>query len=480
MKLINTIIFLAVMNTAFCQNTAREKFSAAEIRTDLIFLYQTLEKTHYNLYINTPKKVFDREFKRLNSSIKDSVSLVQAHRLLQPFAALSGLSHCNIAYPFSPAYVNYVMNKGTLFPFDITIDNGRFFITANYSGDSSIRIGDQILSINTIPARKYLEKMYKYLSGESDFSKNTQLDLMFFSRLNWFVYDRQDDYTLKVKQQTGKIAEITVKAIPAMDYEGAASRKKPVVNTNRDLKFIEGIAYLRPGVFLNTEDNVNISDHKTFERRQFVHFIDSCFSMIRQSNAKNLIIDLRGNPGGDNSFSDEMIAYFANKPFSFRSKFYVKTSAITKSFWVDMKDTQVAQLRKLIMENENGKILELPEIKFPPKADSLQFKGNVYVLIDRYTYSNAVTTAALIQDYRFGTIVGERTADSPTTFAAIHQFKLPLTQMSVSYPKAFIIRPNGDQKVRGVIPDIQVKEILFNETDEILVRTVQAINGQKE
>ncbi len=479
MKLIFTCLLLMGINTAYSQQATRDKFSAAEIREDLAFLYRTLDETHYNLYVNCSKKTFDRTFKRVSNSITDSMTVVQSHRLFQPFTALAGVGHCNIAYPFSPGYVSYVMNNGTMFPFDISISDNRLFITANYSSDSTIRPGDQVLSINSIPASKYLQKLYAYMSGENDYLKNTQIDLLFFSRVNWFVNDRQDVYALKIKHKTGEMANVTVKAITAMNYEGAAGKKKSVVNTSRDFKFIANIAYLRPGVFLNADGNTNISDHKSFEKGAFVQFIDSCFASIRKSNAKDLIIDLRGNPGGDNSFSDEMIAYFAEKPFYFCSKFYVRTSAVTKSFWKDVKDTALVPLRTLILENENGKIMEAPANKVSPSADSLRFKGNIYVLIDRYSYSNAVTSAALIQDYKFGTIIGERTADSPTTMAAIHQFNLPFTQMTVSYPKALIIRPNGDRKVRGVIPDIRITDIPFNEADEILDYTVKMISGNK-
>jgi hypothetical protein len=35
--------------------------------------------------------------------------------------------------------------------------------------------------------------------------------------------------------------------------------------------------------------------------------------------ARRLIIDLRGNPGGDNLFSDVMVSWFATRPFRFAS-----------------------------------------------------------------------------------------------------------------------------------------------------------------
>ena len=39
-----------------------------------------------------------------------------------------------------------------------------------------------------------------------------------------------------------------------------------------------------------------------------------------------VVIDLRQNPGGDNSFSDPMVAWFATEPFRFASSFHVRSS----------------------------------------------------------------------------------------------------------------------------------------------------------
>lgn len=62
----------------------------------------------------------------------------------------------------------------------------------------------------------------------------------------------------------------------------------------------------------------------------------------------------------------------------------------------------------------------------------------------------------MIQDYGFGRILGEETADVPTTYASVLNFELPETGFLVTYPKSRIVRPNGDQTVRGVVPDIAI------------------------
>jgi hypothetical protein len=52
-----------------------------------------------------------------------------------------------------------------------------------------------------------------------------------------------------------------------------------------------------------------------------------------------------------------------------------------------------------------------------------------------------VSVAALVQDCKFGTIVGEETSDMATTYGTMEQFNLPKTGIMVGYPKAHIIRP---------------------------------------
>jgi C-terminal processing protease CtpA/Prc len=85
----------------------------------------------------------------------------------------------------------------------------------------------------------------------------------------------------------------------------------------------------------------------------------------------------------------------------------------------------------------------------------------------------------MIQDYRFGRLVGEQTAESPTLFAAAHEFKLPHTGIGVTYPKAFIIRPNGDKALKGVVPDLKVAEDHLTSNDEVLAYTLNYINNGK-
>jgi hypothetical protein len=477
MKIYSLLIkcgFWLTVLSCFCVGQSKsaganpELFSPEEIRSDLKFLYATLEPSHYDLYAHTPKKIFEARFKQIDRTLTRPMTLLEVNRLFQPFAALSGLAHCSIEYPFAASYRPYAKSGGTMFPLDVAIKEGKVVITDNFSTNSAIAKGDELVGINGTPARDKLQAIYRYLSGENENFKNTLIDLLSFSRLYWLVNGQSDSYRLKLKKSNGKTQVITVNAIPAMALEEKLESKPSIFEPGRKFEFIGSTAYLRPGQFSNSKGGGDTSDHRTFEKGEFVDFIDNAFARIKERKANNLIIDLRGNPGGDNSFSDAMVAYFADKPFWFCSRFSLKTSAVTKSFWKDVDEPSLAVLKAQILTKPDGAVFDAAIEKYSPRSIEDRFTGKVYVLINRFTYSNAVTTAAMIQDYKFGTLIGETTADVPTTYGAVHEFRLPNTQMAVTYPKALMVRPNGDMSSKGLTPDLKVQAEEATSKDEVL------------
>ncbi len=467
------LLSLAAARPCFAQSGVA-KFSAADVRADFHYLYETLAASHYNLYVNTPKKVFDKEFTRIDRSIQDSLTALQINRLFQPFVAMAKLGHCVTGYPFK-SYNAFLGAGGRVFPFDVRINDQRLYVTGNHSQDATIRPGDEILAIYNVASRHWLDGMYKYLSGEDPYFKNTLIDLVGFPRLYWMVYDRSSVFSVKIKKGNGQIVYVSDAGVLASDYREIRNRQRPLFTPTRTVSVTGDVAYLRPGQFLNAEAAGNTSNHQTFDKGEFFRFVDSAFVLIRAKKAKQLVLDLRGNPGGDNSFSDHLLAYFATRPFAFNSSFTVKTSPVTKRFWQDVNEPALANLKANILTRKDGEVFKVETPLEMPRTDSLRFTGNVYALIDRYTYSNATTVAAQIQDYRFGQLVGEQTAESPTLYAAVHEFELPRTKIGVTYPKAFMVRPNGDKSLKGVMPNFPVSEDALTSEDEVLAWTLNHI-----
>ena len=450
-------------------------YSAEAVREDLAFLYQTLQISTYDLFRNTTKADYDNAFEQVKNSITGPMTYLEISRLFRPFVVLAGFVHCWSDFP-SEAYRQFHENGGRLIPFELGFWGEKVLLSANWSDNEQIEDGDEILAINGTDIRQLLEKLYTYKQGESEYVKRTLLETGSLKANWWYVFGDFSSGTVLIKKSGGEQINTEVEGLTLAQFQQRtqAGGSPSFMKSGRTFEFIGDVAYLRPGDFLNAETQ-DIATQEAFNNDEFLDFIESAFIEIAKKKPQYLILDLRGNYGGDNSFSDPMIAYFADKPFHIASKFSVRTSPVTKSFWKDVDIPELAEMKQQIMTLEDGSRFEIELDATQPRTDDLAFKGEVITLIDRFSFSNTSAVAAIVQDYEFGVLVGEETSDTPSSCGALHTFNLPNTEMRIFFPKACMIRPSGDPSLRGVIPDHEVSDDPFTQEDEILDTALQLI-----
>jgi len=473
------ISLISISSNVYSQSPKR--YSKEEIRSDFKYLRDTLEVVHYDLYAYTSKKVFDKMYDIIEHSIKDSLTYMEAYRLFQPYLALAKMSECVIFPPFGEYWGNYLPNGGTVFPLNLRFSKGEVFVKDNFSNEYQISKGDEIISFNGKPIKKFMEGVYNFMSGWNEYYKNSSLENTNFSRYYWFIYGKCDTFHLEIRQKDGREITIQLPAVSGWDYEGKLSKQYPARKHPREFRFINNdIAYLYPGEFANNPGKWDsLSQATRWDNTEFCHFIDSSFSAFRKMKAKSLIIDLRNNQGGSNTFSDHMISYIASKPFSFASKLKVRTSRVIKEFWKNINIPSVEELKLAILSHENGARFEVSLPYNQPQPDSIRFTNKVYVLINRFSFSNTSSVANIIQDYQLGKLIGEETPDFVSAYGATQQFNLPNTQTAVSFPKGQFIRPSGDATPQSVKPDYKVEDNVSAGKDEILDYAIELIDKKR-
>jgi hypothetical protein len=453
-KISLVIILLLFFNLQYSQSIM-QKYSNETIKLDFDYLYKTLQNTHYNLFAFRTKEQYNSQFENLKNTIKkDSLTYLETVSLYQELVSFANMGHCEINFP-ARSYIEYAYAGGKIFPLELAFENGKVFVRKNFSVNKSISTGDELISIDTIPVVDIQNQLYKFISAEREYSKKAKIEFWSFPRLYFQVYGKKENWRIKLRNDKG-LFDTVIDAIPVIEYE--TNRNGDIVNPKKCIKFYQNTAYLNPGAFGSNE----LKGEELFKK-----FIDSTFTEITKHKTKNLILDLRNNPGGDNAFSDYLIAYFANKPFKWYSSFSVKTSEILKALTRLQTDT-TDNYSKAILTNKDGAQFKY---EFPmqfPIEKSKRFKGKVYVLVNRQTYSMAAVSAAIVQDYKFGKIVGEETGDPPTIYASRFTYTLPKTGIEINVPKSYIIRPNGVVDIEGVKPDIFIKDHLLDDNDEIL------------
>ena len=162
-----------------------------------------------------------------------------------------------------------------------------------------------------------------------------------------------------------------------------------------------------------------------------------------------------------------MVAFIATKPFIINSNFFIRTSEISKKFWKEVNDTSelFTDIKKEVMSRQDGErfVISSNKYKYYPRKDTLKYNGKVYVLINRFTFSQAIEVAQIISSYNLGILIGEKTP--PLKSANARQFKLPNTRITVSFSEAYY---DNISLSKGVRPDYIIHDDLLTEKDEIL------------
>jgi C-terminal processing protease CtpA/Prc len=193
--------------------------------------------------------------------------------------------------------------------------------------------------------------------------------------------------------------------------------------------------------------------------------VDSLFAIILRKGYPELILDLRGNPGGN--ISAMRVASYLVDSSRFGGVFVTRK-------WFEHHDAppRIEQYRSFpLLSEANYRILidglhneEGIALKLLPAGS--RYKGRLFVLTDRRTASSCEPLVYGIREYWLGTIVGE-----PTAGAMLNSEEFPLGDgWEIVIPTAEYYAADGFRIDRvGVQPDVVVK------SKDALDRTLEMI-----
>lgn len=458
--------------------------SPDDSRADFDDLYARLQESHYDLFVRRPKPEYDALFQKMRAGLGTPLAPLEVWKRYQRFVAYGNVAHAR-ADPMAEYWENFRKAGGKAFPLFLRVVDGKAYVADDYSGLNTIAQGDEVVSIDGVPALRWLEQARAFVSADNDYMARAQLESQ-LPMFAWLAHGEVQSFALVLGKADGTQAGVTLPALSRAGFEAIAAKRPKRFELDwsaREARILEGgLAYLRPGPFYDSRPDAA----DPWDTADFESFIDEAFGRFIAQGADRLLIDLRDNPGGDNSFSDLMIAWFADKPFRFSEEFDIKisTAAIEsnrKRLQGKGGETNSTSLR--LAAAYDGKPLG-SRIGFPislvSPRESMRFAGPVYLLINRHSYSNTVLVAAIAQDYGFGKVLGEETADLASTYGALEKFTLPRTGIEVSFPKARILRSNGDARARGVIPDIAIATpLVYDGTDMVLRQAIKIIDDEQ-
>jgi C-terminal processing protease CtpA/Prc len=173
--------------------------------------------------------------------------------------------------------------------------------------------------------------------------------------------------------------------------------------------------------------NTAIITIKTFayygETEKFSDFVDNAFGEIRARGVEHLIVDLRGNDGGDPFCSTHLLAYIESKPVPYFARRYGQ--------YEDFADPI-------------------------PLAEN-RFEGKLLILIDGGCSSSTGHLCAVLDYHNFGKFVGGETGATYTCNDASKSIILDNTKLDINMPRmTFSAAVSGYSRSSGILPDYPV------------------------
>jgi hypothetical protein len=425
------IIFLVI---PYCSGGIRtlENYSVKELQEDFQQFRKRIEETFPSPYEFTSKESFDRSFQTQYEKINTPMSLLDFYRLLAPLKGQIGCGHAHLDYPAEYRRTVQIYK----FPLILKFLENRCYVRRDLNENSSLPLFCEILSINEIG----IESIVKTLKSEISADGNNR-HFRTSSLENCFQYYYANHYGVptefRIEYRTSENGDIHETVIPAIPCSG-------INYSNKEPKELDIKVFPQKNAAVLTIDSFVYYEEKN---EVFFAFVDKAFSRIREENIKNVIIDLRGNGGGDPFCASYLLSYIEREPYPYFSKTYGKYADLAK----------------------------------PIKQADGNFSGELFILIDGSNFSTTGHFCSILKYHGLGTFIGTETGSTYTCNAAVRGFPLKNTKIGLKIATgSFAAAVEGFPKDRGIVPHHIVKtniDDLKNKKDAVLDYALGIIEG---
>lgn len=386
-------------------------FSEEEIKSDFEQFRRILEEEHCCLYEYTGKQEFDRLFDSQYDLLTRSMSPIEYYKILTPITAKIGCGHTAVWMPGS----FWDSGKNNLFPLKIRIIEDHVVVAGHYTDTTSVEKGCVLLEINGVNITEIIQEM----------RENYSADAMNLHFINSQIERR---FPLIYARRFGFLDKFQIKFIQPDKTEPETKELLPA-----------SVSSVRSDVFSNfqhpplqmdlVENNIALLKIPTFIYYDrvpcFTSFIDSCFEVIKEKNIENLVLDLRGNDGGDPFCAAPLFSYLQKRPVPYFAEPYGK--------YVDLANP-----------------LPLPKN---------HFTGNLYTLINGRCFSTNGHFCSLLSYHKIGLFIGSESGATYKCNAGKNtEIHLENTDILLTFGRStFAAAVNGMDKTKPIIPDYPVK-----------------------
>lgn len=429
---------------------------AEPLPRDLTLLRKALDDLHPGLTLHRTKQQDQAAWGELERFVPRGGTRQQFYLRLSRYLAgvQCGHTYANF-YNQTDAVKAELFDRDDKVPFTFAILDRRIFIRES----ATLARGTEVLGLNGRPVGDLLAELQKYVKadGKNDGKRLSDLEVSGLGRFEAFdifqpmlLPPREGKYSVLV-QELG--AQPRTVEMAAVSRDSRRIRLRLATADPWEFRMLpEGPAYLRLSSF--TTWNFRF-DWKAF-------LADACAKAKDQPD-RGLIIDIRGNEGGDDSVITELLKYVIKQPTTIpKSLAYVIFQQVSDelrphlSTWDQAVFNAAAYTRpigdgryEVQSESSRDRILQ---------PSSRAFSGKVVLLVGPANSSATFTVARTWKQQGLATLVGRPTGGSRkgTNGGKFLVYKMPDAGFTVDIPLV-AYRPEPSGPDAGIVPDVLTK-----------------------
>lgn len=446
-----------------------------QMKEDAGVLRRSLTTLHPGVYRYITPESLDREFAkleaRLNTPIIEGEYFVLVAQLLN--ALKCGHTFSN-PYNQDAKLRSRLFDGRTYLPFYFQIIDGRIVITANASS-KDISVGSEITRINGVAAKDIISTLLTVTRGDGTSTLEHRIDSIGLSRgeaeryalFDWYFPlmfpVRDGGYDIEaVSFSSKKTLNFSVLAMTKAERtEEMAKRYGPTPSYDDGWKF-----EIQDGTigYLKIENSITWR----LKTIRFKEFLAAAFAELKSKAIDELIIDLRGNGGGDMDLGFELARYLAKErlgPYAESRRLVRNVSAQPDlARFISTYDNGIMAAVKggvpaaMYRKFDSDYFEIVGRESYPavvPSAD--RFTGRAYVISDASNASATFQFLDYVKSNRLATIVGQTTGGNQQGINGGNYLflSLPNSKIEVDIPLYFQ-SPLKPAKDESVVPDVPV------------------------
>ncbi len=439
-------------------------FQPAEMEEDFNYLRNALEKTHPGLYMHHTKEEMQYKMDSLYALLNQPKPFFDFYKMIAYLIAEVKCEHtyCN---PYGDDYRQRAI-QWKLIPFQLFFSKGKAYMGVNRTTDTSIHLGDEILTINHYPVDSIEHVIFKYLisDGNMESSKEVAMSNLSFNLWYYTFIEQPNAYDIEFKNALGQIFTRHF----ANDLKLAENNKLALRNPANKVVLEQDKKYRKlkknPCRLEFIKDKsiakLTVTDFGG-NREKLFKLYDNFFTQIQKEKPATLIIDVSYNGGGDEEYACQLLSYLIDTPTRFIESEYLIND--DDSFFkisnlpADVKSNKYAFIDTVI----DGKIYAKAQTKYSLELKTFNpqpngFHGHVFMYVNGGTSSAASSFAGNAKSHHLAKIIGNETAGCYVGGGTTNGLDLTLPNSKINAHTSIVyckFATTGGDKDRGVIPD---------------------------